>query len=100
MKARLSRRADRELADAVAYLLDENPAAARGFADALEIAIRSLERYPRIGRETDLPGVYMFTLARFRYRIFYRILGETLSIESIFHTSRKPEVPGEDDAGS
>ncbi|MDQ0313984.1 type II toxin-antitoxin system RelE/ParE family toxin [Amorphus orientalis] len=90
MKARLSRRADQELSDAVDYLLSENPAAARGFADALEMAVRSLERYPRIGRATDILGVYVFTLTAFRYRIFYRILGDTLSIESIFHTSRDP----------
>lgn len=91
MKIRLSRRADSDLTTAIDYLVQENPAAAQEFADVLELAFRNLERYPRIGHPTDFRGVYVYTLRKFPYRIFYRIVEDTISVETIFHTSRRPD---------
>lgn len=90
MKIRLSPRADRDLGHAIDYLITENPAAASKFADILDLSFENLISNPQIGRATDITNIRCLTITVFRYKIFYRIDGEFIIIETIFHTSQNP----------
>jgi len=90
MKIKLSPRADRDLEHAIDYLITENPAAAHKFADVLELSFTNLTDNPRLGRVTNMQDLRCLTITLFRYKIFYRIDGDLIIIETIFHTSQNP----------
>lgn len=91
MKLVRSARAQRELDEAADYLLSESPAAARLFAERIDNAFENLKTLPTIGTETDISTIYGYVLTKIRYKIFYRIIDDTISIESVFHTSQNPD---------
>ncbi len=91
MKIRLSSRANREFQLAADYLIESNPVAAREFGLALERLFTDLRLFPKLGYKTDVPGVRVKTLKRFRYKVFYEVHDDAIAILSIFHTSRDPD---------
>ncbi len=53
--------------------------------------VAGLAPSPERGRPVvQRPGVRVVLLLQFRYKIFYRVAGETLRIVHIRHTSRRP----------
>lgn len=90
MKIKLSPRADRDLEQAVDYLISKNPSAAHKFADVLELAFSNLTDNPHLGRATNMQDIRCLIITLFRYKIFYRIDGELIIVEAIFHTSQNP----------
>ena len=92
MKIVRSSRANREFVAAANYLIEESPAAARGFADAIESALTNIQNHPEIGSLTNYKaGPYrQYTLTNFPYKIFYRFENDTIYIASIFHTAQDP----------
>ena len=92
MKLRRSARANREFAQAADYLIEQNPAAARRFAAAIELALRNIQEHPKIGTVTNAgSGQYrQYTLSNYPYKIFYRLESDTIFIISIFHTAQDP----------
>lgn len=80
----------RQLRDAHAYLLRENPSAAGGFLDKVERIVRLIEEFPRVGVQTDKAGVFMFPLVRYRYLLFYRVRDdEVVHILRLRHGARR-----------
>ncbi len=90
MKIKLSPRADRDLEQAIDYLIAENPAVAGKFADVLDLSFSNLLDNPKIGRTTNMKDIRCLTITVFRYKIFYRVDGDLIIIEAIFHTSQNP----------
>jgi len=45
-------------------------------------------------RVAQRPGVRVMLLVRYRYKIFYRVVGTTVRIIHIRHMSRRPWPPG------
>lgn len=71
----------------------------RGFgdrvADALEARIRTvvdhISRYPLSAPEVERrPGMHVAPLARYPFKIFYRVLDDRVRILHIRHTARRP----------
>ena len=74
MSASLSSRARRELLDAVAWIAEDNPAAAGGLIDAVEAAAQTIGDHPRIGRRRPelTNGPFRFvTLTGYPYLLVY-----------------------------
>ncbi len=93
MKVTWSVRALEQLRAAYAHILEENPAAARGFLDQAEKTARLLGDFPRIGVQTDMKGVFVFPLIRYRYMIFYRLHRDReIHILRLRHGVRRPMV--------
>lgn len=70
------RLADHDVTDAVDHYLDESPAVALRFVDALEQALRHIRKLPATGspryaHELDIPGLRCWRLKRFPYLVFY-----------------------------
>jgi plasmid stabilization system protein ParE len=97
MKVEYSKRA---ISDLRKISADSRRAFGDRVAEALEIRIRtlidSISRNPRSAPEIEQrPGVHVVPLARYPFKIFYRVLEDRIRIQHIRHTSRRPWQGGE-----
>ena len=78
----------------VAYILQDDPAAASRFRKRSEQALRRLIRYPNSGRHIpefpDLPFREVIVLP---YRFFYRREGTTIWVVAVWHGAQLPDGP-------
>jgi len=72
------------------YLLARSPQGAQNVLRAVYAAIHLLAEQPYSSPMTDMPGVRVKALTRYRFRVFYSVVGERVEIIHIRHTSRKP----------
>jgi toxin ParE1/3/4 len=75
------------------YLSESAPEAALKLIDALERALRQIERHPAAGstrysHELDLPGLRFCQLKGFPYLVFYVEADEYVDVWRVLHTSR------------
>jgi plasmid stabilization system protein ParE len=91
MKVRYTKTAQRELNEAVDYLLKHAPAVAAAFVDSIESAQAELLLNPYSAQETELTGVRRKYIRRFRYGLFYMIDEQTgeLIILNIRHAAQQ-----------
>ena len=92
MTVEYSRRALTDLRDIAAYYASsDHPAVGEAVATHIEEVVARLETAPRSGRRlTDREDVRVAPLLRYSYNIFYTLVGETVRIVHIRHTSRRP----------
>jgi toxin ParE1/3/4 len=68
----------RQFLDAVAYILRDNPGAARRFKQRAQTVLRRLERFPESGRVLpEFPDLPYREVIVGSYRFFYRVAGNT-----------------------
>ena len=94
MKLRISSPAYRDLANIADYLNARNPHAARHVGDRIGRVLRTLQRSPCIGRPSGVADVRQYSVARLPYLIVYRLVGDTVEVLKVFHTSRNPDEKG------
>jgi toxin ParE1/3/4 len=90
-RVRFRPRADRDLDLAIAYLLDESPAAAQQFVRELEAAMSTIARRPAIGSLRYahlLTGLRFWRLRRFPYLVFYLQRPPYLDVIRVLHEAR------------
>ena len=94
MKVEYSRRSLTDLRDIAAYYASsDNPTVGETVAARIREVVAGLELVPRSGRPVpDREGVRVAPLLRYPYNIFYAVLGETVRIVHIRHTSRRPWI--------
>jgi toxin ParE1/3/4 len=87
-------RADRDVQEAVDHYLGEGAQrAALGFVDALEQALRHIERHaatgsPRYAHELDLPGLRCWPLRGYPHLVFYVEKEDHVDVWRVLHASR------------
>ena len=86
----ISSPAEQELADTVSWYLERSIAAAASFEDEFNRAIQSIAADPMRNPKCDSRH-HFYLLRRFPFRIIYRLVGETVWVICVAHTSRKPE---------
>jgi toxin ParE1/3/4 len=80
--------------DAVAYILRENPAAARRFKRRAQTVLGRLERFPESGRVLpEFPDLPYREVIVAPYRLFYRVAGKVVWIVAVWHGAQIPEEP-------
>ena len=96
MKAEYSPRALADLRNIAAYYASaDNPAVGEAVAARIQEVVARLELAPRSGRPVpEREGVRVVPLLRYSYNVFYAVLGETVRIVHIRHTSRRPWTRG------
>ena len=73
------------------YARSGNPAVAARITERIEQAVARIAVSPLSGRAVvPRPGVRVALLPNYRYKIFYRVIGDTVRIVHIRHTSRRP----------
>ena len=86
---------NRALADLRKISADSRAVFGEAVAAALEARLRAVvrhitERPESAPRVVERPGVRVFPLIRYPYKIFYRVLDDGVRILHIRHTSRRP----------
>lgn len=92
MKIRLAKLALRDFRELQAYIAMDNPQAALRVAATLRKSIELIGEQPNIGRADPETAFREWAVPGLPYVIPYRILGETIEIVRIYHTSRKRPV--------
>jgi toxin ParE1/3/4 len=93
----LRERARRDIEEAAAwYLREAGERTALRFADAVQVALRSISRRPAAGSprwavDLDLPGLRSLNLGRFPYFVFYVEREREVDIWRVLHGHR--DVP-------
>jgi toxin ParE1/3/4 len=87
------RLADSDIADAIDYYATESPTTALRFVDALEQALRHIQKHPATGspryaHELDIPGLRCWPLKRFSYLAFYREQSTAIELWRVLHSRR------------
>jgi toxin ParE1/3/4 len=71
------------------YLKGRSASGSRNVAVGIREAVAQLGSQPRSGYQTDYPGVRVIFVARYPYKIFYRVRDDVVEILHIRHTSRR-----------
>jgi toxin ParE1/3/4 len=92
MRVEYSKRAIADLREIAAYYARSgSPAVAERIAARIQEVVAQISGSPLSGRSVvQRPGVRVVLLVNYRYKIFYRVAGETIRIIHIRHTSRRP----------
>lgn len=80
VKLRYSPRARDDIAHIHNYIAQHNRSVAAAVAQQIRSTSELLARYPGLGRETDIPGVHVFPIARYPYLIYHRLKDDELTI--------------------
>jgi plasmid stabilization system protein ParE len=88
MRVRFTESARSDLEELLARIAADNAAAAAAVSLSIKEAIVRLSRFPRIGAETDQPGIFMKIVRPYRYLIFYRIDESAIVIRNVRHPAR------------
>ena len=94
MKLRFTPSARSQFVSAVAYIHQDNRAAAAKFRRKAEKSLRKLEDYPSSGRKLpEFPSLpYRETIVA-PYRFFYRVEGKTVWVVAVWHGAQLPREP-------
>jgi toxin ParE1/3/4 len=91
MRVEYSRRAVSDIRKMAEDSLSYSEAAAEGLEKRLRQAIEHLAEHPQAAPKVEnRPGVHVFPLIRYPYKIFYRVVRDKVLILHIRHTSRRP----------
>ena len=92
MRIKWLRTALRNLDDEASYIALDDVSAAQTVVKRILDAVAQLEDQPGLGRPGRVPDTRELVVLKTRYIIPYRVLGDTISILRVFHTSRR--LPG------
>jgi toxin ParE1/3/4 len=70
------------------YLRERSATGARNVAASIREAVAQLKEHPNSGYQTDRPDIRVIFVARYPYKIFYRVR-DAVEILHIRHTSRR-----------
>jgi plasmid stabilization system protein ParE len=88
MIVRYTATAREETAEILARIAADNPGAAAAVSAAIKSALKHLRTFPRLGAQTNTPGVYLRIARPYHYLIFYSIAGDTVFVLHLRHPAR------------
>jgi plasmid stabilization system protein ParE len=95
VKVRFTPSGRRQFLGAIAYILRDDPAAARRFRQRAAVVLRRLERFPNSGRVLpEFPELPYREVIVAPYRFFYRVEGKTAWVVAVWHGAQIPKEPG------
>jgi plasmid stabilization system protein ParE len=89
MKVLYTATARADIAELLARIAADNPAAARAVAAALKAAVDRLPAFPHIGSLTDADGVHKRVARPYRYLVFYSIVEEAVLVLNVRYPARQ-----------
>ena len=90
MRLRFTPQAQKDIEKIYAYLNQRSPSGAYNVSVAIYAAARFIAERPKASPLTEKPNVRVKVLRRYRYKIFYHVIGDPVEILHIRHTSRRP----------
>jgi toxin ParE1/3/4 len=93
VKVRFTPSARTRFLEALAYIRQDDQAAAARFRRKAEKALRRLERFPLSGRVVpEFPELPFREVVVSPYRFFYRAEGKTVWIAAVWHGAQVPDA--------
>ena len=89
MKVRWTRRAHRQLEEALSFVAEEIPVAARQIAERIYVAESLLSDNPAIGRPGRVTGTREWVVTGAPYLIGYSLLEDQLVILALLHSKQQ-----------
>jgi plasmid stabilization system protein ParE len=81
--------------DAIQRYLDErSPSGAHSVLRAIYASIQLIAEHPLSYQRTDDPDIRVHVVRRYRYKIFYSVVGDAIEVIHVRHTSRRPWTSG------
>jgi toxin ParE1/3/4 len=96
MKVRYSPLARRDIESIGSYLEERNPGGALNVLTAIYRAVNLVANFPLSARATARPDIRVMTVAKYPYRIFYKVHPDIIEIVHVRHAARRP-WQGEDE---
>lgn len=94
MSLRLAGSARRQYHQALAYIRQDDPAAARRFHDRVRASLERLLTFPMAGRVVpELPDSPHREVVVAPHRFFYRVAGPDILIVAMWHRAQLPQAP-------
>lgn len=90
MQIELSDSAIKDISGIYEYLLKKDNSKAKPTIKNLKTSMEMLKEFPEKGRLSIVDGVRELVLLKLPYVIPYEIIGDTIYILRVYHTSRKP----------
>ena len=90
MIVRYRARALANIDDIYAFLHERSPRGAQNVLRAIFIGVDLIGKRPLAGPPTQKSGIRVKLIARYRYKIFYRVTDDAVVILQIRHTSQRP----------
>jgi toxin ParE1/3/4 len=88
MRLAFARAAQADLDDIIAWIAQDNPAAAQNVAQAIVATAQRLCDFPQMGRAGCLSGTREFVVPGLPYVIVYQAVADTLTVLAVFHGAR------------
>lgn len=96
MRVRFTPSADHQYLSALRYLVKRSPAGAAVVQRRVEDVVGQLGRFPGSGHVIpEFPHLPHRELPAVPYRVFHRVVGNTVWIVNVWHSSQVPELPEE-----
>lgn len=96
MRVRFTPVAERQYFEALAFLLERSPAAARGLQQRAEAAIAQLRAHPESGHSIpEFPALPHREIPVDPYRFFHRVEADAVWIVGVWHGRQVPDSPDE-----
>jgi len=90
MRVRYTPRARADIEKIYRYIEERSPAGARNVLRAIYAGVQFISEHPQASERTDNPQVRVRLVRRYRYRVFFRMVGgDTVEILHVRHTSRR-----------
>lgn len=100
MRVRFTPQAARDYLDALPKLRTENAAGAATVQQRTEAVVEFLREHPNAGHAIpEFPELPHRELAAPPYRVFYRVVDDTVWIVAVLHARRRPDHPESDPQG-
>lgn len=77
---------------ALVYLTKDKPEAAERLATRIVAVVEALRNHPRLGRAGAEPGIRELVIGGTPYVILYRVRGQRVIINTIWHGAQRKEV--------
>ncbi|MEA2935365.1 MAG: toxin ParE1/3/4 [Variibacter sp.] len=71
------------------YLEERSPSAARSVLRAIYASTQLIGERPLSYQRTDIPNLRVHVVQRYRYKIFYSVIDDTVEIIHVRHTARR-----------
>ena len=92
MRVRYTKRALRQIAEALAYDAERSPKGAAKVEGRITSVLALLRMHPRAGVMTRVYGVRRVFLAPYPFLIDYDVQGEEIVVQRFRHTARRPSA--------
>ena len=95
MRLRFTPTARTQFLEALAFIRQDKPSAARRFRERAETALRRLEEFPDSGRVIpEYPELPHREVILGAYRFLYRVERRTVWVVAVWHGARRLDEPG------